>query len=388
MENNTSTKYLCISDKYKHLNHVDAQFLTLMEDILINGEEDENRTGINTKSLFRRSMRFDLQKGFPLQTTRKMWFKAIAYELFWMMGLHQYDEKYSSLGVTNIKYLIDNDIHIWDEWGVKKWLASIKSPIKPYTPEWDLAKEEYSNKIKTDINFAKEYGDMGRIYGYQWRSFTGVTVERTPPVFKTLEKSDLKMKLLQNRSLTNIKTYYFDQLVDVIKKLITDPTNRRIKIGSWNPVDFNHTDVALPCCHYDLTFKSTKGENGKRVLNLSFELRSSDFFIAANWNTAFYALLQHIIAKMTNHEIGELVYNATDVHLYMDHIDAVKDQLAQCNFVHDSPQLTLADDFPIVDSNTDNLDAAIETALSKIDMAMIKLVGYASAKTIKAPIAV
>lgn len=316
------------------LNNVDGQIHQILSKILHSGTFSKDRTGVGTYRTFGVTMRSDLKDGFPLCTTRKMYFKGIWYELYWMMSLHFKDNPiYNYLGYDNIKFLVDHDVNIWNAW-----------PLEAYNkknPNNTLTESEFVERIKTDVDFAERWGYLGRIYGTQWRNFQS-------------------------------QTGTIDQLAECIDLLKHNPDSRRIKIGAWNAADFIHSPVALPCCHYDITFNSVLKEDGKRYLNCIFNMRSSDFFIAGNWNYSFYAILTHLLATLSGHEVGELMYVAADCHLYSNHIEAVSKQLSRTESF-DLPTL-------YVNPNIKHLN--------DITLDCVKLQNYQSHGKISAPVAV
>ena len=319
------------------MTSLDQQYNRIFKRILEEGKYTKDRTGVGSYSIFGASVRHNMDLGFPLITTRKMWFKGIWYELFWMMGLHLNDEKYEEFGFDNIKFLVDNDIHIWNDWLLKKYQEEKSS---------EMTMEYFIDNIKYNDVFAKKYGYLGRIYGTQWRSMRGV---------------DDGMNLV-----------YVDQLKDLIKGLRENPDSRRHKICAWNPVDFKHNFAILPCCHHDMTFTSKLNEDGTRTLNLAFTMRSSDFFVAGNWNFAFYAILLKLVSVLTNHKAGELLYTGIDCHVYDSHLPAVRLQL-----MHEGKA-----NYPTL-----FVDDTIRE-LEDIQIGTVKLLNYQSDVAIKVDIAV
>lgn len=245
------------------------QYLDLMSYVFENGEQRDDRTGTGTRGVFGYQMRFNLEEGFPLLTTKKVHFASVAKELLWFIS-----------GDTNIKWLVDNNVRIWNEW-----------PYAKYTKSLDYQGEtlqEFVAKIKEDADFAKKHGNLGPVYGKQWRDFNGV-----------------------------------DQLANVIDQIKNNPTSRRIILSAWNPAQLE--DMALPPCHAFLQFYvSSKGK-----LSLQLYQRSADIFLGVPFNIASYALMVHMIAKVCNLEVGEFVHTIGDAHIYNDHEDVVKLQLAR-----------------------------------------------------------
>ena len=354
------------NNKFAHLNSVDSQYLSILEDILNNGITKKTRTIYDTKTTFVQTMRMNLQQGFPLVTSKKMSFKLIALELLWMLGVHIHDQNYAKFGITNLKWLIDQNCHIWTAWGVQAWLNKIGVDCKQDNPKWDEYTKQYITQMKTDDQFALEYGSLGKIYGWQWNMVEGVDgVNIQKPATKknefTTEYNDVVVK----------KYSQVNQIQRIIELLKNNPDDRRLILDAWNPVDFECSFAALPACHYGATFQSVIID-GERHLNCAFRLRSSDFFVAGNWNTAFYALLTHIIAKLTNHIPNELVYIGEDVHIYTNQIDAIKQQLKNIDIAYDLPHLDLGE----FDS------------ISKLSLDKLKLKNYTSYPPIKVDVAV
>jgi thymidylate synthase len=253
------------------------QYLDLLSDILKNGVvEKKERTGTGTKKVFGRMLRFDLQKGFPLLTTKKMFIKGITYELLWFIK-----------GDSNIRYLVKNGVNIWNDWPFQKYLESRKLDKKypKYSVAWLKEKERFVERIKTDIKFAKYYGDCGPFYGVQWRNFNGL-----------------------------------DQLAWVIKEIRADPGSRRLIVNAWNAplVD----KMALPPCHVMYQFQVSR-----KKLNCLMYQRSVDTFLGLPFNIASYALLTIMVAQVTGYKAGELIMVLGDTHLYLNHIVQARQQL-------------------------------------------------------------
>ena len=253
------------------------QYQGLLKDILENGViEKEERTGTGTKKVFGRMLRFDLQKGFPLLTTKKMFIKGITYELLWFIK-----------GDSNIRYLVNNGVNIWNEWPYQKYLEIKKLDKKyvKYSDAWIAEKDKFIERIRTNINFAKHYGNCGPFYGVQWRNFNGV-----------------------------------DQLASVIRKIKTNPGSRRLIVNAWNAplVD----KMALPPCHVMYQFQVSRNK-----LNCMMYQRSVDTFLGLPFNIASYALLTMMVAQVTGYKPGELIMALADTHLYLNHIEQAKQQI-------------------------------------------------------------
>ncbi len=242
-------------------------YLEMAQFVLDNGSPRSDRTGTGTISYFGYQMRFDLSEGFPLLTTKKTHFASVAKELLWFIS-----------GDTNIQWLVQNNVRIWNEWPYRDYKAS-----SDYQGE-TLA--EFIEKVKTDVDFAQAHGDLGPVYGKQWRDFSGV-----------------------------------DQLAGVIDQIKNNPRSRRIILSAWNPPFIE--EMALPPCHAFMQFYVS--DDGK--LSLQLYQRSADIFLGVPFNIASYALLVSMIAKICDLEPGDFVHSFGDAHIYNDHLDAINEQL-------------------------------------------------------------
>ncbi len=265
-------------------NHPEYQYLNLLADILKNGTvKKDHNTGIKLFSVFGRQIRFDLEQGFPLLTTKKTYFKGIIHELHWFMS-----------GQTNIKYLVDNDVHIWDDYPYKIYC---QKAVKGETEK--LTKEDFIEKIKTDSRFAELHGHLPKIYGEQWRAWPA---------------SD-------NRKI--------DQLAWVVDTLRNFPDRKHAVLSSWNP-QFLYAmarpgeALSFPLCHILFHFNVA----GSKLSCLLYQ-RSADMFLGVPFNIASYAALTMIIAKITGYEPGEFIHTFGDAHIYENHIEQVKEQLTR-----------------------------------------------------------
>lgn len=259
--------------------HQEHQYLNLLKEVLEKGTENIDRgTGVKSWSVFGRQTRYDLSQDFPLLTTKKIYWKGVLHELYWFLS-----------GQTNIKYLVDNNVHIWDDYPYKIYLKKENVP--------QLTKEEFVVKIERDGEFAKQYGELPRIYGEMWRKWPtkrGGTI---------------------------------DQLQWVIDELKEDPFARNAIVTSWNP-EYLYTMARLedacrfPICHnmYQLSLK-----NGK--LSLQLYQRTADLFLGVPFNIASYALLTIVLAQILGVKPGEFVHTFGDAHIYENHIEQVKEQL-------------------------------------------------------------
>ena len=307
--------------------HVDEQYLDLIERIKKEGTIKTDRTGTGTKSLLGHQMRFNLADGFPLMTTKKIPMKSITHELIWFLR-----------GDTNLKYLADNNVHIWDEWPYKACLKRNNLPIPEINgEEWKKGMAEFVEKIKNDDIFAKEYGNLGPIYGYQWRNW--------PAPNGT----------------------HIDQLKNVIEQIKNTPDSRRLIVSAWNVADIDEMAKAgLPPCHCFFQFYVAGGK-----LSCQLYQRSCDTFLGLPFNIASYSLLTMIIAQITGLQVGEFVWTGGDVHLYSNHMEQAELQLSRRNDIRSLPKMKInsekknledftIDDFELVDYNPhDSIKAPI-----------------------------
>ena len=321
------------------MNNLDKTYTALLQDILDNGVEKKDRTGTGTLSVFGRQIRHKMSEGFPLLTTKKMHWKSIVTELIWFLK-----------GDTNIKYLVDNDCHIWDGDAYKNYenkyykgeaFGYKKLNNLEYSPDLKLSQEEFINKIKTDDEFAKKWGELGPIYGKQWRRWEGY--------HKSFDN--------ETRYIKNVNG--IDQIANSINLLKTDPDSRRNKVSAWHVGELE--EMTLPPCHTDFQFytrelsederneirdmqyfknnlhQALKGSDTKidweniptRAISLMWNQRSVDTFLGLPFNIASYGLLLEIIAKMVNMVPDELIGNLGDVHLYSNHIEQAKEQIGR-----------------------------------------------------------
>ncbi|HEX5394984.1 MAG TPA: thymidylate synthase [Candidatus Saccharimonadales bacterium] len=259
------------------------QYLGLLEDIKRNGVKRADRTGVGTISVFGRQLRFDLSDGFPAVTTKKLFMRGVIHELIWFLQ-----------GSTNIKYLVDNDVHIWDDWPYKAYLLKQGKKVPAVnSDEWNKGIKEFTERIKRDPDFAKWNGELGPVYGYQWRNWP------TP----------------DGRHIDQIK-----QAIETIKK---NPDSRRNIISAWNVADIEDMAVSgLPPCHLLFQFYVSDGR-----LSLQMYQRSADTFLGVPFNIASYALLTMMVAQVTGLKPGEFVHTFGDTHLYLNHLKQVDEQL-------------------------------------------------------------
>jgi thymidylate synthase len=301
--------------------NIEHDYLKLLKDILDNGVQKQDRTGTGTISVFGRQIRHDMKLGFPLLTTKKMPFRLIALELIWFLR-----------GDTNIKFLVDNDCHIWDGDAYKNYVSH-QGTGDAATP---LSQEEFINQIKCDEVFARKWGELGPIYGAQWRKWY---------------RPATREEKIVNPGVYNV---IIDQFADLVTSLTANPDSRRLMVTAWNPGQLDQ--MVLPPCHYgfqvwtrelseserfhwygnktgshmhhDHIVQEMNQENvPTRAISLSWNQRSIDVFLGLPFNIASYALLLEIIAKSVNMVPDQLVGNLGDTHLYLNHIEQAKEQL-------------------------------------------------------------
>ena len=305
------------------MNNLDKNYQALLQDILDNGHKKETRNG-GTISVFGRQIRHKMSDGFPLLTTKKMYMKGIVTEALWFLR-----------GDTNIKYLVDNDCHIWVGDAYKAYEKKALGVIGENEKDKLISKEDFINKIKTDDEFAKKWGELGPVYGKQWRRWNG-----------------------QVDDISGIGCYH-DQIANAIHLLKTDPDSRRNRVSAWNVSDLDQ--MTLPPCHTDFQFytrelslderqgtytvwtEDSYGVDGelrspltidwertpKRAISLMWNQRSVDTFLGLPFNIASYGLLLEIIAKAVNMVPEELIGNLGDVHLYSNHVDQALEQIGR-----------------------------------------------------------
>jgi len=257
------------------------QYLDLMRHIRDNGVRKEDRTGTGTLSIFGHQMRFDLRQGFPLVTTKKVHLKSIIHELLWFIQ-----------GDTNIRYLVKSGVNIWNDWPFQSWLRETGQDEKypMYTPQWREQMKLFVERVIADEQFAKEYGELGPVYGHQWRNFEGV-----------------------------------DQLAQIVEDIKNNPDSRRLIVSAWNPKDIPvMAKSGLPPCHTLFQFYVTEGR-----LSCQLYQRSADVLLGVPFNIASYALLTLMIAQVTGLQPGDFVHTFGDAHLYSNHMEQVEEQLSR-----------------------------------------------------------
>jgi thymidylate synthase len=339
------------------MNNIDKQYQQLLQDIIDNGITKQDRTGTGTISVFGRQIRHKMSDGFPLLTTKKMAWKTMVTELLWFLR-----------GDTNIKYLVDNGCNIWNGDAYKNYLK--------WAGNNPLSMVEFVEKIKTDSDFADVYGELGPIYGKQWRKWVG------------------ESKRAKGSLSASITFGYIDQIQNLIEDLKENPDSRRLMVNAWNVGELDQ--MVLPPCHYgfqvytrELSWKERwehyLSETGnedclsekqldsikypKRAISLMWNQRSVDTFLGLPFNIASYGLLLHIIANEVDMIPDELIGNLGDTHLYLNHIEQAKEQISRESF-----------DLPILKTT-----AKIDGICCNVPDDFI-LEGYQSHPSIKAPL--
>lgn len=270
-------------------------YLNLCQHVMEKGNDKDDRTGTGTVSVFGHQMRFNLQDGFPLLTTKRIPFRLIASELLWFIK-----------GDTNIRYLLQHNNNIWNEWAFKKWVESDEytgpdmsdfglrsQQDESFNQVYQEQMEEFKSLILSDDQFAEKFGELGNVYGKQWRAWKTSTGET------------------------------IDQLANVIEEIKKNPSSRRLIVTAWNPEDVP-SNMALPPCHSLFQFHIADGK-----LSCQLYQRSGDIFLGVPFNIASYALLTHLIAKECGLEVGEFIHTLGDAHIYKNHFEQIATQLSR-----------------------------------------------------------
>jgi len=329
------------------MNKLDKQYQDLLQSILDYGVEKKDRTGTGTKSIFGYTIRHNMQDGFPVLTTKKMAWKTMVTELLWFLR-----------GDTNIKFLVDNGCHIWDGDAYKNYCLSYKDGHEFYEDETvkrSYTQEEFINKIKTDDEFAKKWGELGPVYGKQWRKWENFFYDSPDPDGDGFRHSEV------------------DQITNLIHDLKNNPDSRRLMVNAWNVGELDQ--MVLPPCHYGfqvytrelslderrklanydsefispITVESWDRDNiPTRAISLMWNQRSVDTFLGLPFNIASYGLLLEIIAKAVNMVPDELIGNLGDVHLYSNHVEQAKEQIGR--------ELSIMERIDLASKKYDNFD--------------------------------
>jgi len=354
------------------MNNIERQYQQLLGDILENGVEKKDRTGTGTLSVFGRQIRHKMSEGFPLLTTKKMAWKTMVTELLWFLR-----------GDTNIKFLLDYDCHIWDGDAYKNYTNNFLGY------EDVPSKEEFIKEIKTNNEFANKWGELGPIYGEQWRSW-----KRYRKVEDTEHKETLHI------------IDYVDQITNLVNELKTNPDSRRLMVSAWNVSELD--EMVLPPCHYGFQVytrelsieeqvrayeKMGYAKNldpldyaPKRAISLMWNQRSVDTFLGLPFNIASYGLLLEIIAREVNMVPDELIGNLGDVHLYSNHIEQAKEQMYRRPYDLPKVQITERDWYlhPLVKLNSE--ERMFQQKIRSYRPDCFELIGYESHSKIKAPL--
>jgi thymidylate synthase len=360
------------------MNNLDARYQALLEDILHWGVEKTDRTGTGTISVFGRQIRHKMSEGFPLLTTKKMAWKTMVTELLWFLR-----------GDTNIKFLLDYDCHIWDGDAYKNYTNKFAGYEDVPDKDW------FINEVKTNPEFCEKFGELGPIYGKQWRDWCGkdevnLTDERDENGYLKFEKNHIAG---------------IDQIQNLINELKTNPDSRRLMVNAWNVGEFDQ--MVLPPCHYGFQVYTRKlslkerysiakydwppdGLHNvvinrleqrnipRRAISLMWNQRSVDTFLGLPFNIASYGLLLEIIAKEVNMIPEELIGNLGDVHLYNNHIEQAKEQITRTPF--ELPKLIINNEFWNHEYQT------IDGWVDSMEIADFTLENYQSHPAIKAPL--
>ena len=383
------------------MNNIDKQYQILLQTILDYGVEKKDRTGTGTKSIFGYTIRHKMSEGFPLLTTKKMAWKTMVTELLWFLR-----------GDTNIKFLVDNDCHIWNGDAYKNYLNQCKDNENTYCYYSDLAspeaytntilsEKEFINRIKGDKGFAKKnfvekWGDLGPIYGKQWRSWKR---------YRKVEDKD------HNETIHIVD--YVDQIINLISELKANPDSRRLMVSAWNPGEIDQ--MVLPPCHYgfqvytrELSWEEqvqwvlknrpvelenlyiveevAKAYTPKRAISLMWNQRSVDTFLGLPFNIASYALLLEIIAKEVNMVPDELIGNLGDTHLYLNHIEQAKEQISRTSYELPTIQITERNWYMHEVVKQHMGEKTFDDKIMSYRPDCFELIGYQSHPKIKAPL--
>lgn len=378
---------------YQKVNNLDKAYQSLLQDIIENGTVKEDRTGTGTISVFGRQIRHKMSEGFPLLTTKKIAWKSMMTELIWFLR-----------GDTNIKYLVENGCHIWDGDAYKNYLTEMD---KQFPHIFCFNKEEFINKIKTDEGFSKKWGELGPIYGKQWRQWGTGWFEMN----KDNDKYDVKV---------------IDQIANLLEDLKKNPDSRRLMVNAWNVGEIDQ--MTLPPCHYGFQVYTRKLSNKERyriwfnnnyqqgmeynpeqevdydfsyyqptperAISLMWNQRSVDTLLGLPFNIASYGLLLKIFAELTGMWADELIGNLGDVHLYSNHIEQAKEQISRDPF--GLPQVIINTEFWLTESGECGIGplstSGFIESLKNPHFAKclleedIQLVNYVSHPAIKAPL--
>lgn len=384
------------------MNNTDIEYLRVLRKLHTLNKKGTNRkgdrTGTGTTSYFGDMVSFKFDEGFPILTTKSIWFSGVKTELLWFLGNHLKDPKYSKFERTNIRYLLDNKNRIWSEWPFVQYLrANHKIIPEVNSDQWNIEISQWENRIRTDDDFCQLWGNLGPVYGAQWMEWGTHIPHRK---YINSNRGDYGYSLLAGKT-------YINQLSNCIDLLKNNPDSRRIMVNAWNPSEVD--DMALPPCHYGFQFYThklsidermhywfvnskpnrdvcdhvdeleydekweelTKRDVPERYISLMWNQRSVDTFLGLPFNISSYALLLSLVSKEVNMLPYELKGSLGDVHLYSNHIDQADEHLSRINN-YKLPNLEITEGKSMFDLTPDD----------------IKLVGYEKESSIKAPIAV
>ena len=294
-------------------------YLNYLQDILDHGVRKDDRTGTGTLSVFGRQLRFDLQAGFPLVTTKRVWVRGVLAELLWFLG-----------GSTNIRPLVQQGVSIWTDWPLKRYREATGSSI---------TQDAFEQRVAENPDFAAAWGELGPVYGKQWRDFAGPGGTRV------------------------------DQIARLVDRLRAKPHSRRHLVSAWHPAQVE--DQALPPCHYAFQCWVEPVDDGPDCLSLMWQQRSVDSFLGLPFNIASYAFLTHMLAQQTGTDVGTLIFSGGDCHVYQNHLEQVETQLSRDPYPLPTLEFRRRPD-SLFDYRADD----------------IEIVGYEHHPAIRAPIAV
>ena len=345
------------------MNNLDKQYQALLQDVLDNGVVKQDRTTTGTISVFGRQIRHKMSEGFPLLTTKKVFWKGVVVELLWFLQ-----------GRTDLRYLLENQVGIWTGDAYKRYQNHFAGHEDVPNVDW------FTHEILNNDEFAAKFGDLGPVYGKQWRSWE-----------------------MDDTYLGDGHKMYFDQIANLINDLKTNPDSRRLMVSAWNVGELDN--MTLPPCHFsfqcftrelsldermDLMVKKHKmilegGDDSlpTRAISLMFNMRSSDLFLGAPFNIASYGLLLEIIAKEVNMVPDELIGNLGDTHLYSNHIEQAKEQIGREPYL--LPTLNINTEFWKTESGECGV-GPLATNLYGLEISDFTLENYQSHATIKAPL--
>jgi thymidylate synthase len=392
------------------MNNLDARYQALLEDILHWGVEKTDRTGTGTISVFGRQIRHKMSEGFPLLTTKKMAWKTMVTELLWFLR-----------GDTNIKFLVDNVCHIWDGDAYKNYCNAYPNVEKTFKYEGSdievrkMTKDEFINMIKTDDEFANKWGELGPIYGKQWRSWNGRPEQITNYTGGEINPyfCDCQEGFEDGHSKVRKKNKGIDQIANLINELKSNPDSRRLMVSAWNVGELNQ--MVLPPCHYgfqvytrklslkerysiakydwppdglhNVAINRLEQQNiPRRAISLMWNQRSVDTFLGLPFNISSYGLLLEIIAKEVNMVPDELIGNLGDVHLYSNHIEQAKEQILRTPY--ELPKVKITErNWYMHESVKEHLgEKKFNEKIMSYRPDCFELIGYESHPSIKAPL--